>query len=205
MTPPGTMARVYQALKTRVMAGELAPGERIDPTRLSLELAASATPIREALQRLAGERLVESWQQEGFRQPFVTEASLRDLYGWSEEVLRVVLRAIERSGSEPPPRPDLDGDAATQTAQAFAWVAACSPNHEHMLAVASLSDRAHTVRLVEEKLFAEASAELGALVDLVSDRRWADARRWIAAYHNARLRRVPDIAASFRRRESERQ
>jgi DNA-binding GntR family transcriptional regulator len=95
------MARVYQALKARVMAGAFAPGERIDPARLSADLAASATPIREALHRLAGERLVESWQQEGFRQPFVTEANLRDLYGWSEDLLRLLLRAIERNAAAP--------------------------------------------------------------------------------------------------------
>lgn len=35
MSPAGTMARVYQALKARVMAGAFAPGERIDPARLA--------------------------------------------------------------------------------------------------------------------------------------------------------------------------
>lgn len=202
MTPAGTMARVYQRLKARVMAGEFAPGERIDPTRLSQELDASATPIREALQRLAGERLVESWQHEGFRQPFVSEASLRDLFWWSEEVLRTVLRAVERSGSEPPPQPDEpDLDLASRADSTFAWLASWSPNHEHMHAIASLNDRAHIVRLAEARIVPGFADDLGGFGALALGRRWLEARRWIGNYHLARLRRVPELAAAFRRRE----
>ncbi|URW75892.1 GntR family transcriptional regulator [Sphingomonas donggukensis] len=202
MSTAGTMARVYQALKARVMAGEFAPGERIDPARLSIDLAASATPIRDALYRLAGERLVESWQHEGFRQPFVSEATLRDLYGWSEDLLRIILRFAERSAMAPAERPVIEGGLPDAISGAFAWLAQLSANHEHAAAIASLNDRLHHVRIIEQRILAEAEDEIELLWPLVDRRQWADVRRWSASFHVVRQRHVPEIAAAFRRRET---
>ena len=199
MSPAGTMARVYQALKARVMAGEFAAGERIDPARLSAELAASATPIREALHRLAGERLVESWSQEGFRQPFLTEAGLRDLYGWSEDLLRMLFRAAERHGLASAPVTGPTGNYAAATAALFAQAAALSPNLEHRAAIASLNERCHALRLAEARLLPDAWEELEAFSLLLAAPRWTELRRWSGRYHAARLRRVPELAADVRR------
>ena len=79
MSPGATMERVYRVLKAQVMHGEFAPGERLDPSVLARDLGASPTPVRDALHRLSGERLVDSWHQEGLRQPIVGEGDLRDL------------------------------------------------------------------------------------------------------------------------------
>jgi DNA-binding transcriptional MocR family regulator len=194
------MARVYQALKARVMAGAFAPGERIDPSRLSAELGASATPIREALHRLAGERLVESWSQEGFRQPIVTEAGLRDLYQWSEDIIRLLLRAVERRGAVKIVAPDLPSEPrSAHTAAVVEWLAGLSPNAEYQAAAAALNERAHALRRVEDDEMGAAAPGLADLVDAVADGRWRDARRVVALYHAARLRRVADFAAHFRR------
>lgn len=195
------MARVYQALKARVMAGEFAPGERIDPARMSAELAASATPIRDALHRLAGERLVESWQYEGFRQPAMTEAGLRDLYGWSEDLIRIVLRAVERQPTVELPTPQPGSELPNAIASVFTWLAQSSPNHEHGAAIASLNDRCHSIRIVEQRILPDSSHQLLAFQDMIIGQRWPDARRWTINFHAARLRHVADIAAGFRRRE----
>lgn len=199
MSPAGTMARVYQALKARVMAGAFAPGERIDPARLSGELAASATPIREALHRLAGERLVESWSQEGFRQPIVTEAGLRDLYQWSDDIIRLLLRAVERRGPVTIVPPELPpGPPSTVTAAIVEWLAGLSPNAEYQAAAAALNERTHALRRVEDEEMGS-GAGLAGLVDAVVGGRWREARRATSLYHAARLRRVADLAAHFRR------
>lgn len=200
MSPPGTMARVYLALKTRVMTGAFAPGERIDPARVSADLAASATPIREALHRLAGERLVESWSQEGFRQPIVTEAGLRDLYQWSEDVMRLLLRATQRRGNAGLAPPELPAaPPAAVAAATISWLASLSPNAEYHAAAMALNERAHALRLAEDREIGDDAPELAELVGAILESRWSDARRAIAAYHSARVRRVPDLAAHFRR------
>ena len=197
------MARVYQALKARIMAGEFAPGERIDPARLSIELSASATPIRDALHRLGGERLVESWQHEGFRQPLVSEAGLRDLYGWSEDLVFAVIRATAKVAPHVVESVETIGhDVIGDPPDIFLSLARLSPNYEHRLAMTSLNERSQSIRRVEARLFPGTQQESDLVSQLIQERHWSDLRRWNARYHSARLRRVPEIAAAFRRRET---
>jgi DNA-binding transcriptional MocR family regulator len=201
MSPGGTMMRVYAALKTRVMTGAFSPGERLDPARLSGDLAASVTPIRDALHRLTGERLIESWQHEGFRQPFVSEADLRDLYAWSGDLVGIVLRAAERSGAKVPLPATGAGGFADAATQIFCWIGEHSANREHRAALASLNDRCHLPRLVEARVLPAPASELDDLAAQVNGARWAEARRASDAYHRRRLRNVPQIAAQLRPRD----
>src|SRR5574338_35849 len=87
MTPPGTFERVYAAIKQRLREGLYRPGDRLEPALLSDELNASVTPVRDALHRLTGERLVEAPRHEGFRVPMLTDALLRQLYAWHLDLL----------------------------------------------------------------------------------------------------------------------
>jgi DNA-binding GntR family transcriptional regulator len=196
------MLRVYSGLKARVLAGAFAPGERLDPTRLSDELGASVTPIRDALHRLTGERLVDSWQHEGFRQPLVSEVGLRDLYAWSGELLALVLRASERGAEGTIPSPPEQAESFAEcAAHVFAWVGEHSANREHRAAIASLNDRCHLLRLVEARILADPGPELDELAAYVAARRWPEARRATEAYHRRRLRHIAEIAAQLRPRE----
>jgi hypothetical protein len=77
-----------------------------------------------------------------------------------------------------------------------------SPNLEHRFALASLNERSHALRRVEEALIPGARAELDELVCAVAAGRWRQARRLVGQYHAARLRRVSDLTAHLQRRES---
>ncbi len=52
--------RVYLALRNALITGELAPGQRLRDQALAARLGVSRTPVREALQRLEDEGLVET-------------------------------------------------------------------------------------------------------------------------------------------------
>ena len=67
MSPGQTTDRIYHLLKAQIMRGLKRPGERLDPVWLAADLSASATPVRDALHQLLGERMVEAWpsQSEG--------------------------------------------------------------------------------------------------------------------------------------------
>ena len=52
--------RVYQTLQQAVISGQLPPGERLRDQDLAAQLGVSRTPVREALQRLEDEGLVET-------------------------------------------------------------------------------------------------------------------------------------------------
>ena len=68
--------RAFGALHDAIVAGHLAPGERLPIEELGLALGMSAMPIREALRRLDAAGLVENIPHRGGR---VTELSIPDL------------------------------------------------------------------------------------------------------------------------------
>jgi DNA-binding GntR family transcriptional regulator len=68
-------AQVLAALRTALVAGELVPGRVYSAPALAERHEVSPTPVREAMQQLAGEGLVETVPNRGFR---VVEHSARD-------------------------------------------------------------------------------------------------------------------------------
>jgi GntR family carbon starvation induced transcriptional regulator len=87
---PATRADwVDHRLRAAILSGELAPGQKLVAGPLAARLAVSATPLREAIQRLAATGLVEIAPQRGAR---VAAASPRD----AEEIyeLRTLLEPL---------------------------------------------------------------------------------------------------------------
>jgi DNA-binding GntR family transcriptional regulator len=78
--------RAHQEIRRLIVSLELPPGAVIDERALVGRLGMSRTPVREALRRLAQERLVEVYPRRGM---FVTPVDLRELARLSE--VRAVL------------------------------------------------------------------------------------------------------------------
>jgi DNA-binding GntR family transcriptional regulator len=57
----------YEQIRTLILNGTFAPGERLGQVELAETLGISRTPVREALRRLAGEGLVIARTNHGFR------------------------------------------------------------------------------------------------------------------------------------------
>jgi DNA-binding GntR family transcriptional regulator len=57
---------VYRELRSRILRGEVQPGERLAQGELAETLGVSRTPVREALRRLTGEGMVEFRTNYGF-------------------------------------------------------------------------------------------------------------------------------------------
>jgi DNA-binding GntR family transcriptional regulator len=99
---PGTRSDwVEQRLRAAILDGQLEPGERLRADQLAQRWDVSATPLREAFQRLASDGLVEIPPQRGAR---VAEMSVQDAAEIYE--LRLLLeplclrRSLERSDDE---------------------------------------------------------------------------------------------------------
>ncbi|MGI9110668.1 MAG: GntR family transcriptional regulator [Gaiellaceae bacterium] len=60
------MQRAYDEIKRRIITLELEPGQRIDDYQLSVELAFSRTPVRDAIFLLGAEGLVDIRTKAGF-------------------------------------------------------------------------------------------------------------------------------------------
>lgn len=63
--PPSAAERAYEALRTRILDGELEPGTMLGETPLAAELAMSRTPVRSALTRLQDEGWVTIYPKRG--------------------------------------------------------------------------------------------------------------------------------------------
>jgi DNA-binding GntR family transcriptional regulator len=66
-------------LKTLVLSGRFAPGQRLAEERLSGDLGISRTPIREALHKLQSEGLITSLPTRGFAAPRDSQADTEEI------------------------------------------------------------------------------------------------------------------------------
>ena len=68
--------KAYVAIRDRLIMLDIRPGEPIDDGELARELGVGRTPVREALKRLEGDRLVVSFSRRG---TFATGMDIADL------------------------------------------------------------------------------------------------------------------------------
>lgn len=193
MNRPGTFERVYDAIKQQLRAGLFRPGERLEPAILSYELNASVTPVRDALHRLTGERLVEAPRHEGFRVPLVTETALRHLYAWHRSLLLLALlngRALPISIEAAGPESD---DSSVTLARVFLALVQSTGNPEHILALEGVAERLQPIRRLEHLLLEHAEEEREEFQHAVEAANRGALRRAINRYHRRRIRIVPQL------------
>lgn len=201
MSPGATMQRVYIELKARVLAGTFPPGSRLEPAQLATSLGASATPVRDALHRLAGERLIESWHQEGFRQPILAEADLCDLYSWAAMLLALALK-------DRPAHQAADGlfeleertSYGEATESLFRTIAMSADNRELRGALINAIERSQILRRAEVRVDQASRGLLAAMEEDYRFGRWTGLRSKITSFHRRRVRQAGRIVAELRPR-----
>ncbi len=87
--PTSLADKAYVAIRDRLIMLDIRPGDPIDDDELVRELAVGRTPVREALKRLEGDRLVVSYPRRG---TFATGMDIADLAHISE--IRVQLEPL---------------------------------------------------------------------------------------------------------------
>ena len=194
---PGTFERVYLAIRERLRSGMFRPGERLEPAALSDELSASVTPIRDALHRLTGERLVEAPRHDGFRAPLLTETMLRHLYAWHLDLL--LIATARRNWAEM--KGDGQESAIPETSlldrqnALFSRLAELGGNPEHLAALRMLAERMEPYQRLEEELLDAAQAETDAIAAAIAEGDRTGLRKCLIAYHRRRARLVPELIA----------
>jgi DNA-binding GntR family transcriptional regulator len=84
---PPLRHRIYESLEALILSGELRPGEHLSEVELAAQFGTSRAPVREALQLLQRERLVDIRPRQG---AFVHKPSLREV-----DDIFAVRRALE--------------------------------------------------------------------------------------------------------------
>lgn len=104
MTAPRSADQIHAALSAQIVAGQLRPGDPLGETALADRFGVSRTPVREALQRMAAEGLVERGPRRAFVVRRMTPTALRHLFEALGEIEALCTRlaaqrmtAIERA------------------------------------------------------------------------------------------------------------
>ena len=78
---PTTLAtEIARHLREAIIRGDLAPGERVNESRLTRELASSRSPVREAIRILAAEGLLTIEPHRGARVRPLSEDDLEEIF-----------------------------------------------------------------------------------------------------------------------------
>ena len=92
---------IYARLKARVVGFAIRPGERLNEVSLARDLEVSRTPLREALNRLMAERLVEFRPGAGFFCRALEPQAIYDLYELRKIIeTSAVMLACQRADAE---------------------------------------------------------------------------------------------------------
>jgi len=105
--PVSLADRAYLAIRDQLIMLDIQPGEPIDDDHLAKTLGVGRTPVREALKRLEGDRLVVSYPRRG---TFATGMDIADLAYISEIRLQLEPLAARRAAERAPrtTRAELD-------------------------------------------------------------------------------------------------
>jgi DNA-binding GntR family transcriptional regulator len=94
LEPPLLADRAYEGLRDRIVTLQIKPGEPIDEDRIGRELGMGRTPVREAIKRLALEKLVTVFPRRG---TFASEINITDLAQISDVRSVVEAHAAQRA------------------------------------------------------------------------------------------------------------
>lgn len=205
MSPGPTFERVYRELKAQLVQGRFAPGAQLEPAAIGEELCSSITPVRDALHRLVGERLVEAPRGDGFTVPLLTEFAVRSLYGWSGELVGLALRrrgSVARPAhvSESSESPGQPASSALLLADLLAALVRDRGTAEHHFALVNANDRLGPFRAVEPAVLPDLEGELHHVETLASSGDPSPLRRAMTAYHRRRIRAVTALVEAVQRR-----
>lgn len=197
---------VYDRIKARLLSQILAPKHLLQIGKLADDLGASTTPVREALIRLASERLILYSPKKGFFAKTTSEDELRGLYFVSQTLLNAALsrtndkaEAAKKDAQTPEGRARLAIAAGKQviedaeflvrrTADLFLHIAVQSGTNELAEIIRNMNDRLHHPRLIEHELITDTRQELADLYALYIDGTNEELQQGIQEYHQRRMR-----------------
>lgn len=159
MSPAHVLEPTYRRLKRALMDGTWPAGSKLEAMRLADDFGVSMTPVRDCLNQLVGEGLVDLTPGEGFRVPRMTEQELRDILNVNAALLEVAINSDCRSLS-PASALVTGNEYSDRVAMAFSSLAAGTGNGFLVNLVQRISERVHRVRSHEPEVLSGAEQAL---------------------------------------------
>jgi hypothetical protein len=199
---PMTEGAVYERIKNWLLAQTLVPGQLLQIGVLADELGVSTTPVREALTRLAAERMIMSVPKRGFFARTPSEDDIFGLYSVNRTILDAAVgrwpdtKPVPSSGNAAPiPVGERSAEQlARQTGELFLQVALRSGVGEFAEIVRNMNDRLHHARVLECEIVPDVFVEVTRIAELIAAHDRVLLRPALETYHNQRLGLVASIS-----------
>lgn len=194
-------------LRDRLRSGRLVLGEQLKIAEIARELGLSATPVREALARLAGEGLIEERRRLGYFAWRLDAVDLCELYDLQAAF---VAAALERARRDPATAvvavggTEVRGVAAPgpgeleRTEVVLRGIVALGRSLSLERAHRLLSDRLAPVRRIEPAVLGELAAERAAIAQLILAADLHGLALQMQAYHARRRAAAQALIAELR-------
>lgn len=200
---PITQERVYRALKADFFASMFEPHKRMDLSAIAERYEASKTPVREAIYRMVGERLMSPHSDGGFRIALPSRGALAHLYTWNVQHLLSALHLARSDalreqlltlGEEFVAQPRAP---VTMVEATFLAVGSATGNPEFTHQIGAINGLLHYPRLGEGVVFRDLAREASALVKVNGNDVQKNMRRRILNYHRRRFEQVQRIERTW--------
>ena len=162
--------------------------QKAEALRLADELGISMTPVRDCLNRLVGERLVDMKPGEGYRVPQISEKALRDMFAVNVALLEFALVYRSDEWSDRIFKPE-NSAYADRVGSVFDFMASLSGNVIIIEIVRSLNERMHAVRMKEPLVIPDAGQEIEEL-ERFSAKQDSGLGNKLQTYHQRRRAKV---------------
>jgi DNA-binding GntR family transcriptional regulator len=201
---PMTEGAVYERIKNWLLAQSLVPGQLLQIGVLADELGVSTTPVREALTRLAAERMIMSVPKRGFFARTPSEDDIFGLYSVNQTILDAAVGRWPEQPAQPPATPAATEEIpvqernaeqlARQTGELFLQIATRSGVGEFVEIIRNMNDRLHHARVLECEIVPDVFVEVGRLAELAAGNEPAQLRQALKSYHEERFKQVAAIS-----------
>jgi len=208
------VSRVYDSVKQQVICCEFQPGERLNIETIAEALEVSATPVRETLNRLVAEDLLELVPRIGFFMRPVIEGAVRELYelnfsllNWAVDLARVESEEIPHVASGERPiylrsgnlaRAKSPEAIAQDTGSMFCNLAVQAGNHELLARISSINDRLFYVRQVDAFCSKNAEHRVTRLQNAITEKKYDQVKALLIEYHNECLLVLRNVVKTLR-------
>lgn len=192
--------RAYRELRRRILDGEMAAGTQYLEQELAELLRMSRTPVREALIRLAEERLVEVRPRHGVRILPITAEDIREIYELLTEIEVFAARRLAERGLNSDELAAMtnvltDMERALEDGDLKRWALADRRFHERLITAAGNAKACEVARILCDQ------SEQARMQVAMGDMPHTEVTRGHAALIDAIRRRNIDEAQQLKREQ----
>lgn len=184
MSPAHVLEPTYARLKQSLLNGMWAQETRLEAQRLAEDFGVSMTPVRDCLNRLVGEGLVEFKPGEGYRVPRMTEKALRDMLDLSSILIEEAVKCGTPQSTPKPKKRTLSG-YAERVGVVLSELTEWSHNAAYSATIARVNEQLHLIRTVETDLLPDAHTEIEHIAELAFNHS-SQLSSAVSAFHQVR-------------------